>query len=352
MRLRILVQLLSNLKPKAKGDCNMNTTQNITLDLTKRTVFQYVSAKQGDNGSRFVKITLTDNGVVYKPPADTAATFRAQKPDGTAILNPAVVNGDGTVTVELTQQTLAVCGDVVADVCLMDKHGTRLSTVSFIIHIENAPVGEQIDSTNEFLKLLEIIERAENITGDFSSALDQLESIRNDVQTVAANLHQTVTSELQKAKESGEFDGPKGDKGNPGDGFCAEDDSQGNVTILSATEVVYPPMLLGVEYKTPEFWNGQPVYTELVDFGELPLNTEKSVAHKIKNITHVVRCAGTTTFGNSIPWAKKYQEIDRAYNERISVCADNNEITIITSDLSGARNHLVKVQLWYVKREV
>lgn len=225
----------------------MNITQNMTLDLTKRAAFQYVNAKQGDNGSRFVKITLTDGGVNYRPPADTAATFRAQKPDGTMVLNQAVVNDDGTVTVELTQQTLAVSGDVAADVYLTDNHGAQLSSVSFIIHVENAPTGEAIDSTNEFLKLLEIIEQAENITGDFSSALDHLESIRNDAQAAAgnaesfasnaqeaaANVHQTVTSELQKAKDSGEFNGPKGDKG---DGFTATDDGEGNVTIKAALE--------------------------------------------------------------------------------------------------------------------
>ncbi len=139
----------------------MNTTQNITLDLTKRTVFQYVSAKQGDDGSRFVKITLTDNGVVYKPPADTAANFRAQKPDDTMVLNPAIVDGDGTVTVELTQQTLAVVGDVLADIVLSNSRNEILSTVSFLIHVEPAPYGTKVDSQNEFLVFSGYVEKAE-----------------------------------------------------------------------------------------------------------------------------------------------------------------------------------------------
>lgn len=244
----------------------MNITQNLTLDLTKRAAFQYVNAKQGDNGSRFVKITLTDGGVNYRPPAGSAATFRAQKPDGTMVLNQAVVNDDGTVTVELTQQTLAVSGDVAADVCLTDNGGAQLSSVSFIIHVENAPTGEQIDSTNEFLKLLEIIERAELVTGDFESALDQLDSMKNeaikasasaqdaaksatsastsasqsalDAQNAADHVHLTISSELEKAKNSGEFDGPKGDKGDKGDGFSVLDDGHGNITIMSSAEVV------------------------------------------------------------------------------------------------------------------
>lgn len=139
----------------------MNVTQNITLDLTKRAAFQYVSAKQGDNSSRFVKITLTDDGAVYRPEKGTSANFRAQKPDGTMVLNQAVMNDDGTVTVELTRQTLAVCGDVVADVYLTDGNGTLLSSVSFVIHVEAAPFGKNDDSNNEFLFLINLTEQAE-----------------------------------------------------------------------------------------------------------------------------------------------------------------------------------------------
>ena len=35
----------------------------------------------------------------------------------------------------------------------------------------------------------------------------------------------------------------------------------------SAWEYTNPPMIPGVEYRTPERWNGKPVYTTLVDFG-------------------------------------------------------------------------------------
>lgn len=53
-------------------------------------------------------------------------------------------------------------------------------------------------------------------------------------------------------------------------------------------EWVNPPMTPGVEYRTTERWNGKPVYTKLVDFGELP-NTSTKVKESVlpTNITAI-----------------------------------------------------------------
>jgi len=42
-------------------------------------------------------------------------------------------------------------------------------------------------------------------------------------------------------------------------------------------EWVNPRMLLGVEYRTTEMWNGRPVYTELISLGALPNATTKII---------------------------------------------------------------------------
>lgn len=49
-------------------------------------------------------------------------------------------------------------------------------------------------------------------------------------------------------------------------------------------EYVNPPMQLGVEYRTTERYAGKPVYVKAIDFGELPNNSAKSVAHSISNM--------------------------------------------------------------------
>lgn len=134
--------------------------QTITLDLSEKTPCQYVYTKQGDSRSRFLRVKLTNEGADYVPQGVTA-NFRARKPDGTMVLDPAAVNEDGTLTLELTRQVLAVPGAVLADICLCGSGGEILSTVSFVIHVEVAPSGDRIESTSEFLTLMDLVERVE-----------------------------------------------------------------------------------------------------------------------------------------------------------------------------------------------
>lgn len=44
----------------------------------------------------------------------------------------------------------------------------------------------------------------------------------------------------------------------------------------NGVEWVNPPMLVGVEYRTTERYDGKPVYVKVVDYGTLPNNTEGS----------------------------------------------------------------------------
>lgn len=43
-------------------------------------------------------------------------------------------------------------------------------------------------------------------------------------------------------------------------------------------EWINPPMVVGTEYRTAERYEGKPVYTKLVDFGNLPNSARKSVS--------------------------------------------------------------------------
>lgn len=130
----------------------MNYTRSLTLDVSKQYDYSYVRAKQGDDASRFLIITMTADGEKLTPPTTATAVFRALKPDGKSIYNPATINSDGTITVELTEQVLAVPGRIVADVSVTDD-GAVLSATSFYIDCLHAPLGETINSESEMLKL-------------------------------------------------------------------------------------------------------------------------------------------------------------------------------------------------------
>lgn len=157
-------------------------TQNLSLEVGVRSSYKYLYAKQGDNGSRYVCVTILNSGVKVVPENGSTASIRALKPDGHSCYNAAVINSNGTITAELTDQMLAVKGIVDVDICLTGANGSVLSTVSFKIDVERAPTGDGIVSSNEFLQLKQMVDEGNALLGDYSTALGQLEGIRNDTQ--------------------------------------------------------------------------------------------------------------------------------------------------------------------------
>ena len=116
----------------------MTLTQEITLDIYEEKYFEYINAKQADNISRILVVTLTANGQVIKPDAEgEQAVFRALKPDGTSVIDPAVIGQDGKVTVALTAQALACAGQVEADVSIV-RDEMILSSATFYIQVAAA----------------------------------------------------------------------------------------------------------------------------------------------------------------------------------------------------------------------
>lgn len=135
-------------------------TQEITLYVDRKNKYKYVYGKQSDTKSRFLKVTIVDGGKKVVLGSDDNAKFRALKPDGTAVFNDCAIEPDGTILVELSAQTLAVEGQVSADVVIIGKSDEILATANFRIIVEKAPVGKDVESSNEFLALVEAMNQA------------------------------------------------------------------------------------------------------------------------------------------------------------------------------------------------
>lgn len=213
----------------------MNYTQDIVLDVGNCSIYQTVQAKQGDSGSRFVQIALTRNGMPFTIPAGASARFRCAKPDGNGCDNPATISGN-TITVELTEQALAVPGSVRADVVLTDQDGSVLSSAVFLILVEAAAVGRNVNSSSEMLTFMGLI---------------------NDGQALIAA--------LRNAWESGAFKGEKGDPGATGPagpqgatGPKGPQGDKGEKGDTGATGATGPQGPVGPDGKTPvrgtDYW--------------------------------------------------------------------------------------------------
>ena len=142
------------------GNVMKTCTQEITLYVDRKNKYKYVYGKQSDTKSRFLKVTIVDGGKKVVLGSDDNAKFRALKPDGTAVFNDCVIEPDGTILVELSAQTLAVEGQVSADVVIIGKSDEILATANFCIIVEKAPVGKDVESSNEFLALVEAMNQA------------------------------------------------------------------------------------------------------------------------------------------------------------------------------------------------
>ena len=139
----------------------MKYDQELYLELNSNTAYSTVGAKQGDSGSRSIKVHVLENGTDYDLQGVTSAYFRLRKPDGKAVINTCDINReDNTITFFLSAQSLAAAGRGYADITLMS--GSQiLSTVSFILLIMASPaVAEQATSSNEFGFLNAVVEDA------------------------------------------------------------------------------------------------------------------------------------------------------------------------------------------------
>ena len=109
-------------------------------------------------------------------------------------------------------------------------------------------------------------------------------------------------------------------------------------SVWKPWEWINPPMLIGVEYRTTERWQGKAVYTKAIQCGNLPNASAVIVAHGCAAIA-VIRCCGVTNLGTTIPY--------RWNDSYLDVSADRTNIHLCTNaDFSG---QTCIVQLWYTK---
>lgn len=106
-------------------------------------------------------------------------------------------------------------------------------------------------------------------------------------------------------------------------------------------EWINPPMVLGVEYRTTERWNGKPVYAYAYTFGNLPASGHLTAEHGRGKITPI-RCFGTAlnTDYNFSASVASLGGVDNFYAD------DANTHIIVDSDLSS---YVADVAIFYVK---
>lgn len=175
-------------------------TKSIVLDVSAVNKHQYIDAKQLDDQSRFLNVTLLANGEPVTIEAGTTAMFRAVKPDKHSVCYAAQINSDGTVTVELSQQALACKGVVEADVSLVGSDGEVLSTASFFLQVQGAPIGNDVASESEILIFQQLADAAAASAAQSSASVAAAE----DAAETAVNAADEAVEAKNKTSEAKE----------------------------------------------------------------------------------------------------------------------------------------------------
>ena len=118
---------------------SLQINQNITLDFSIPKI-KNVRVVEGDRDSRIINITVTNNGTKYYLDKNTMiARYKIHKPDCKYIYNEVPINDDGTVTINLTDQAVAISGICNAELQISNS-SEIISTMPFNIIVEKSVV--------------------------------------------------------------------------------------------------------------------------------------------------------------------------------------------------------------------
>lgn len=170
----------------------MLITTPLRIDLNDPLPLPVINLKQGDS-ARGAVITLTSNGQVISPDAESVNVF-AKKQDRTLVYNVCeIVNGE--ILVKFTNQMTAVAGKLPLELELVSADLKKVSTPIAIANVlpTNIKAGA-IESTNEF-------KRYETIISDVTAAETERESAE-DARAEAEN----ARKEAEDARKAAEVD--------------------------------------------------------------------------------------------------------------------------------------------------
>ncbi|MBP3271652.1 MAG: BppU family phage baseplate upper protein [Ruminococcus sp.] len=165
----------------------MEHTAKICADISCREAPPVIYSKQGDEGTRFVRVRFLDGGGRFDLSDAVETEIRVLKPDGKITITPGLFIGDEAVY-PLTDQSLNVSGEGRAEFMLYSENGELISTVPARLMIAASPAGDEAAvSTNEFRALRERLTAVEGQLGGLTvSRLTQAEydSITHDADTL------------------------------------------------------------------------------------------------------------------------------------------------------------------------
>ena len=134
-----------------------------------------INVIQYDKAIPVAAVTLTENGVKYTPPEGSLLKVRMKKPDGHSVYNNALgLWNNGEVLFLFTQQMTAAFGEAFlnVEITLPDTGAVKCSDAILVFISENAVQQKDIESSDEFLTLVEILELCKKLAAAAQKSAD------------------------------------------------------------------------------------------------------------------------------------------------------------------------------------
>lgn len=165
----------------------MRVESLIIIDTVREGPCHCITAKQGDSGTRYILVSLTACGKPIDIPDNVDLILNCSKPDGTYTETEGKLV-DGKIEFELTEQTLAVIGDVRAEVQVLSVEDNKiLTSAEFAIRVLPGVISDElIESTSEFKVLVDTLARVESIEAEVQAEMDEL---NNTISVLEAELN-------------------------------------------------------------------------------------------------------------------------------------------------------------------
>ena len=226
----------------------MKNIQSITVDVVPGLITQpKVNVIKGDSETRYIDVTVLNNGEPLELEDDVTVSYIYLKPDGTQVINPATISGN-VVTVALSDQCLTVAGLCHCEIQFY--RGTQqLTSAMFKVSVNPGVYdADALESSDEYLSLSKVVSDAEEAATNAQQAADDANAAAEKANQAADNVKDGTTY-IPSVSDDGiiswingqglpnpdpvNIKGPQGEPGQPGADGQAATIQVGVVTTLA-----------------------------------------------------------------------------------------------------------------------
>lgn len=153
------------------------TNYKITLDMKRIQSQVSIPVPQNDTARRLY-IRLFQNGKIFELKDGIRAVFAGEKEDGTVLYNDCLIENQSVIRYDFTEQTTAAVGTVNCQIRVYLEDGSLLTSPSLTIVVyKNAFSEENIESSDEYNALNQLIEEANSLIFEVNQKLENGEFV-------------------------------------------------------------------------------------------------------------------------------------------------------------------------------